>query len=121
MTSEVFGWDLAVDCANCDLAKITDADHIKRFVKELVEDIEMVAFGEPIVEKFGEAHLAGYSLVQLIQTSCITAHFADANSSAYFNVFSCKAFDEGKVRDCIIKWFHPQYISMTKLERSVPV
>ena len=120
MSSEVFGWDLAVDCANCDLAKITDAEHIKHFVKDLVRDIEMVSFGECIVVKFGEGKLEGYSMVQLIQTSCITGHFADANSSAYLNVFSCKEFDEGKVRDCIIKWFQPQYISMSKLSRSVP-
>jgi S-adenosylmethionine/arginine decarboxylase-like enzyme len=117
---EVFGWDLAVDAANCDFKKITDAEHIKAFVKELVEDIDMVAFGSPIVVKFGEAHLAGYSLVQLIQTSCITAHFADANRSAYFNIFSCKAFDKETVKNCIVKWFHPQYVKMTMLERSVP-
>jgi len=120
MTSEVFGWDLAVDCANCDLAKITDAEHIKAFVKELVEDIDMVAFGECIVVKFGEGKLEGFSAVQLIQTSCITIHFADDNCSAYFNVFSCKAFDKETVKNCIVKWFHPQYVKMTMLERSVP-
>ena len=36
---------------------------------------------------------AGYSLVQLIETSAITGHFCDASGDAYLDIFSCKDFD----------------------------
>ncbi len=120
MSSEVFGWDLAVDCANCDLTKITDAENIKSFVKELVDDIQMKSFGECVVVKFGDGKLEGYSVVQLIHTSCITIHFQDYNCSAYFNIFSCKNFEKEVVKNCIVKWFQPQFVKMNLLERSVP-
>ena len=36
---------------------------------------------------------SGYSLVQLIETSSITAHFSEGKNSVYLNIFSCKSFD----------------------------
>ena len=120
MSSEVFGWDLAVDCAECDLDKITNAEHIKAFVRELVEDIDMKSFGECVCVKFGEGKLEGFSVVQLIHTSCITIHFQDYNRSAYFNIFSCKVFQKEVVKKSILKWFSPKFIKMNMLERSVP-
>jgi hypothetical protein len=42
------------------------------------------AYGAPVLEHFAE-HLpeaAGYSLVQLIETSAITGHFCDLSSEA---------------------------------------
>ena len=36
---------------------------------------------------------SGYTLVQLIETSSITAHFSENTGSIYLNVFSCKEFD----------------------------
>ena len=117
---EVFGWDLAVDAAECNPLKIKDAEHIKSFVKDLVEQIQMVSFGECIVVKFGEGKLEGYSVVQLIQTSCITCHFQDANDSMYLNVFSCKAFNRGIVCDVVKKWFDCKFIKTSMLERFIP-
>src|SRR5262245_51794966 len=54
----------------------------------------MKAYGAPLLERFAE-HLpeaAGYSLVQLIETSAITGHFCDLSGDAYIDIFSCKDF-----------------------------
>ena len=51
-----------------------------------------------IAERFGtEPHLYGYSVMQLIETSCITAHFSEQTDCCYIDVFSCKDFDDMKV------------------------
>ena len=94
-------WGLAsgIDIYDCDPDKIRDADLIRRFVVELCELIEMKRFGETTIVHFGEdERVAGYSMVQLIETSLISAHFANKTNAVYLDVFSCKAYDPEEVR-----------------------
>ena len=58
----------------------------------------MKAYGEPILEHFAvhDPKAAGYSLVQLIETSAITGHFVDKTGEAFLDIFSCKSFDHPK-------------------------
>ena len=96
---EVWGIASAIDIYGCDPDKIRDADHIKKFVVELCDLIEMKRFGETQVVHFGEDEkVAGFSMVQLIETSLISAHFANKTNATYLDVFSCKAYDPEKVR-----------------------
>src|SRR4051794_10549520 len=90
----VWGHHLLLDLAGCRLATVRSAPELRAFVTELVDAIDMVAFGEPLLAHFAD-HVpaaAGWSLVQLIETSSITGHFCDASGDAYLDVFSCKAF-----------------------------
>src|SRR3989344_6679266 len=89
-------WGLlaSIDLHDCDGATIRDAEAIKRFVVELCERIEMKRFGECTVVDFGEDEkVAGFSMVQLIETSCISAHFANATNATYLDIFSCKYYN----------------------------
>ena len=96
---EVWGIASAIDIYGCDPDKIRDAELIKRFVVELCDLIEMKRFGETQVVHFGEDEkVAGFSMVQLIETSLISAHFANKSRATYLDVFSCKAYDPEKVR-----------------------
>ena len=89
----------AIDIYHCDPEKIRDAELIKRFVVELCDLIEMKRFGETQVVHFGEDEkVAGFSMVQLIETSLISAHFANLTNATYLDVFSCKAYDPETVR-----------------------
>jgi S-adenosylmethionine/arginine decarboxylase-like enzyme len=91
---EVWGIASAIDIYNCDPAKIRSADAIRRFVVELCELIDMKRFGETQVVHFGEEErVAGYSMVQLIETSLISAHFANLTNTVYLDVFSCKPYN----------------------------
>ncbi len=84
----------AVDIYDCTPETIRDADAIRRFVAELCDLIGMKRFGDTQVVHFGEEErVAGYSMVQLIETSLISAHFANQTNTVYLDVFSCKPYD----------------------------
>lgn len=100
-----WGYHLMLDCANCDPEAIKDYDTIYKFTKELVEDIAMVAYGEPQIVNFGSGNKAGYTLVQLIETSNICAHFVNETNTMYLDVFSCKDFDMETVKYLVRKFF----------------
>jgi S-adenosylmethionine/arginine decarboxylase-like enzyme len=90
----MWGKHLIIDMSAGDRDRVQSAQHISRFVETLVETICMKAYGAPLLEHFAE-HLpeaAGYSLVQLIETSAITGHFCDLSGDA-IDIFSCKDFD----------------------------
>jgi S-adenosylmethionine/arginine decarboxylase-like enzyme len=96
----------AIDIYNCDPEKIRNADEIRRFVIELCDLIEMKRFGETQVVHFGEDEkVAGYSMVQLIETSLISAHFANLTNAVYLDVFSCKPYTPEMVQDFAQSFF----------------
>ena len=120
MSVNAWGWDLALDAGCCNRLKICDAENIRAFSKELVEAIDMEAFGECQVVHFGKDDKCGYTMVQLITTSNIVCHFSEDSSSLFLNVFSCKPFNKLVVKDVVKKYFECEYTTMNMLERSVP-
>lgn len=95
----VWGIASAIDIYDCDPVKIRDAEYIRQFVAELCDLIGMKRFGETQVVHFGEdERVAGFSMVQLIETSLISAHFANQTNAVYLDVFSCKPYDPETTR-----------------------
>jgi S-adenosylmethionine decarboxylase len=114
-----WGYHLILDCKSGNLDKIKSGDNIKRFVEELVPRIKMVAYGDPTIEHFA-THIpeaAGYSLVQLIETSSITGHFVDKNGDCYIDIFSCKEFDIETAKQVVQEYFNPIQMRVTYLTR----
>ncbi|NJO38199.1 MAG: S-adenosylmethionine decarboxylase, partial [Rhizobiales bacterium] len=105
---KAFGQHLVVDAAGCN-DRITDRAAIAAFAEDLVKAIDMKAYGAPWIEHFGHdsPKTSGFSLVQLIETSNICAHFCDHSGEAYFDIFSCKSFDEAAAVGVIEKHFQP--------------
>ncbi|MCA9401078.1 MAG: S-adenosylmethionine decarboxylase [Candidatus Omnitrophica bacterium] len=102
----VWGIASSIDIYECNPQTIRDAEKIKDFVKQLCELIEMKRFGETQVVHFGEEErVAGFSMVQLIETSLISAHFANLTNTVYLDVFSCKAYDLEKVKNFSKRFF----------------
>jgi hypothetical protein len=61
---------------------------------------------DTLVVHFGEDEkVAGFSMVQLIETSLISAHFANLTNTTYLDVFSCKPYDPGVVAEFAQKFF----------------
>jgi len=116
-----WGYHLILDCADLDHKAITSYENIYNFAKRLVKDIDMVAYGEPQIVEFGSGNKAGYTLVQLIETSNICAHFVpdDGNggNALYLDVFSCKEYDDQVVIDLVKKFFDAKYIRPNYLTR----
>ena len=96
---------------------IRSYEYIYNFNQELVKRIDMKAFGEPQIVRFGEGDKWGYTLVQLIETSNIMAHFVEETNDIYLDVFSCKDFDPKDVEDTVKKFFLPEHIDTTVLVR----
>ncbi len=89
-------WGLlsSLDTKQCDPTLIRSADAIKDYVIQLCDLIGMKRFQDTQVVHFGEdEQVAGYSMVQLIETSLISGHFANLTNTAYIDVFSCKIYD----------------------------
>lgn len=102
-----FGMELVLDLADCDPVSIRSKDSLAAYARELCRVIEMTPYGEPFLARFGLAHpkTAGYSLVQLIETSSITAHFSEERNRAYVNIFSCKYFDPAMATEFTREFF----------------
>lgn len=113
-------WGLltSIDLHGCDPALIRDADAIKRFVSELCERIDMKRFGECQVVNFGEDEkVAGFSMVQLIETSCISAHFANLTNTVYLDIFSCKCYSPRAAADFAKTFFKGSDYAMSYVLR----
>lgn len=118
MSEEKFwGYHAILDAAGCDLDKMTSYENVYNFAKQLVKDIDMVAYGEPQIVNFGSGNKAGYTLVQLIETSNICAHFANENQEMYLDVFSCKPFNERIVEDLVVKYFGAKSLRRAFIKR----
>ncbi|HUS39127.1 MAG TPA: S-adenosylmethionine decarboxylase [Pirellulales bacterium] len=103
---DAWGIASAIDIYDCDPELIRDAAAIRRFVAELCDLIEMKRFGETQVVHFGEdERVAGYSMVQLIETSLISGHFANQTNAVYLDVFSCKPYNPQIVREFSQEFF----------------
>jgi S-adenosylmethionine/arginine decarboxylase-like enzyme len=113
-----WGISTAVDLKDCSLELITNSDYIYKFVHDLVNFIDMKAFGEPQIVHFGDNDkVAGYSMTQLIETSLISAHFANASSRAYIDIFSCKAYDAESAAEFCKNYFKASEVKYTSLVR----
>ena len=101
-------WGIAssIDIYGCNPETIRSAEKIKQFVKELCDLIEMKRYGETMVVHFGEEErVAGFSMVQLIETSLISAHFANLTNTVYLDVFSCKLYEIKSVEEFSTSFF----------------
>lgn len=103
---DAWGLVSSIDLHNCNAETIRDAEKIKQFVYELCEKIGMKRFGECAVVNFGEdERVVGYSMTQLIETSLISAHFANATNTTYLDVFSCKFYSPTVAADFAKEYF----------------
>jgi len=116
-----WGKHLILDAAGCSPKMIGSSTVITGFANTLVKRIDMVAFGQPQVVMFGSGNKKGYTLVQLIETSNITAHFVEENNSMYLDVFSCKDFDPLIVKTTLEEYFEARTIKSRVVRRQAPI
>ena len=103
----------SIDIYDSDPAIIRDAHKIKQFVHELCDRIDMKRFGECQVVHFGEdERVEGFSMTQLIETSLISGHFANADNTVYLDVFSCKYYDPREVAEFAMSFFKGGHYKM---------
>ena len=115
-----FGQELILNLYGCDLKKISSKRDIHKFVVELCDNvIHMKRYGKALIPHFGHDNpiTSGYSLVQLIETSSVTAHFSELKKSVYLNIFSCAWFDVKKAEAYCKKFFGAKRVESHLLKR----
>jgi S-adenosylmethionine/arginine decarboxylase-like enzyme len=95
-----------------------NADAIREFVKILCDRIKMRRYGETQVVFFGdEPRVQGFSMTQLIETSLISAHFADASRAIYLDVFSCAPYDPEAAANFAKEYFKADRYNLNVVQR----
>jgi len=102
---KAWGLSTSVDLQDCRPETIRDRDHIEAYVIALCELIGMKRYGDCQIVHFGDGRVAGYSMIQLIETSLISGHFANDTNRAYLDIFSCKGYDAVVVEEFSRKFF----------------
>jgi len=111
--SDAWGLLSSLDIYKCSPEKIRDADAVKEFVAKLCEKLGMKRYGECEVVNFGEdERIAGFSMTQLIETSLISGHFANATNAAYLDVFSCKYYEPRRIAEFAVSFFEASHYKM---------
>lgn len=119
MTSKTWWWgrSASVDLHDCAPQLITDPQALRRFVIQLAKALKMQRVGEPEIRRFGHGQLRGYSLMQFIETSTITAHFDEQGNRAFIDIFSCKRYDPKMVGRFCKRFFHAKDVKIYVEER----
>jgi S-adenosylmethionine/arginine decarboxylase-like enzyme len=113
-----WGLEASIDLFWCHPERIRDPAAIHAFAVALCDFIHMHRYGEPLIVHFGkEAHLSGYTLVQLIETSNITAHFIDhptptQGNAGCLNIFSCAWFSPHAAAAFCQEWFEASEVEV---------
>ena len=116
-----WGYHLIGNFGKCSPLRIRSAQNILQFTRALVDRIYMVPYGDAQVVHFGTGNKAGYTLVQLIETSNICAHFVEETNDVYLDVFSCKNFDKDAVVEVFGNFFNHQTQDVVYLTRQAPL
>lgn len=101
-----WGVSTSVDIYKSDPEIIRSAKSIEQFVCQLCDLIDMKRYGECKVVHFGtDEKVEGFSMTQLIETSLISGHFANASNNVYLDVFSCKFYEPREVAEFAASFF----------------
>ena len=108
----------SLDIYGCNPEIIRDAEKIEQYVIGLCELIGMKRFGDCQVVHFGkDERVEGHSMIQFIETSLISGHFANSTDAAYIDIFSCKPYEPDQVAHFSKEFFQAESIEMHVTKR----
>ena len=113
-------WGLltSLDLYGCNPKIIRNSGKIRQYVIQLCELIDMKRIGKCQVVHFGkDERVEGYSMVQLIETSLISGHFANLTNAAYIDIFSCTPYESDGVADFSKEFFQAKSIDIHVTKR----
>lgn len=110
MKKKIWGQTMFIDLDGCEYSLLTSRKKLIEFAKKLCKEIKMIPHGKPIVERFGQGKLEGYSLMQFIETSTITVHLDEFGLRAFIDIFTCKRFNVNKAKKLCKSFFKAKSI-----------
>ena len=121
----MFGYHLILDIFDCNVESIRDEAVIREFLNVLLYKIKMKKMAEPSFiylpddnDYYVEKDIVRFTVFQGIETSSITIHFCEGSRTAYFDLFSCKRFDQDIVIDLFNEYFGGEIANQMFLSRN---
>lgn len=116
---QAWGKSVAIDLYDCPHEMVNNPDILKKYIKDLLVQINMKAHGPTYIDRFGdpELHLEGYSAMQFIETSTITVHLDEVDNRAFIDIFSCQDFDAQGAAEFTKEYFKAKEVKCVPLER----
>ncbi len=103
---EYWGVSTCINLYDCDLPLMQNAQAIREFVVLLCDRIKMRRYGETQVVFFGdEPHVQGFSMTQLIETSLISAHFAEPAAPSIWMSSAAAPYDSQETAQFAAEYF----------------
>ena len=116
--SKAWGLSTAIDLHDCDPNLLKNADAIKEYTVKLCGLIEAKPWGPCHVQHFGvNPDVAGYSMMQLVETSLVSGHFANKTNRIFLDIFSCKYYDAVKAVEFSREFFRAKDFSFRSIIR----
>ena len=111
-----------IDLGECNSEILRDEAKIKTFIEDLIIHIGMKQYGEVLAVRFAlhDPKVAGYSAFCFLETSSITAHFAEESDSIYIDIFTCSSLDIDSAVKFSTKYFEAKYERHGLTHRYIP-
>src|SRR5919199_2435413 len=82
--AQAWGLSTCIDIVGCDPSIVRTRELMELFARERCDLLGGRRSGDPLVVRFGEDPVVcGHSMVQLIETSLVSAHFVDSSNTVY--------------------------------------
>ncbi len=108
----------SLDLRRCNPELIRSSGAIEEYVTELCTLLKVRRFGACTIVHFGgKEEVAGYSLIQLIETSLVSGHFVNKTNTAYIDIFSCGEYNPDNAMDFSKEFFQAREARKTVLYR----
>ena len=115
-----WGIDIAVDLCACNLALLSDPAYIRVFVEDLCEKCHVRREGELSLTQHREAeHITGYTLVQVVQSAHLVAHFIFQNNAMYVSLVTCAFASPIQCAVLCQQWFAAQHVRLSVVFRGL--
>ena len=103
---EAWGLSTYIDLHNCDSTLLISVEAIREYTGKICEVIDAKPWGPCYIQNFGEnSDVFGYSMMQLVESSLVSAHFVNKTNRIFVDIFSCKYYDPGKAVEFSKKFF----------------
>ena len=116
--SKAWGLSTAINLHDCDPDLLKNADAIREYTARVCALIDAKPWGPCHIQHFGiNPDVAGYSMMQLVETSLVSGHFANKTNRIFLDIFSCKYYDAIKAVEFSKEFFRAKDVTFNCIMR----
>lgn len=113
-----WGLSAAVDVYDCSPEMIKDPDCIKKFVSMLAKTLGIIDQKKGPLFYYDENEtVAGFSMIEPLETIGISGHFAHEIHAAYLDIFSCNKYEPRQLAELALSYFRGRHYKLQVMLR----